>query len=158
MGLFTPLATCGGAASSVLFPMVEQLDSSFALLLIPIGLVIALLPYAAIVVGIRRAGASGEVVLSQRMLKMEGRGAMALPLEEVQDIEVVHEGDRGRLRFTTTRGEIELFDGLFHHELAWLHQTIAAHTDRLRQQLQEIGYDTDVAARPPEAITRLVPS
>ena len=115
------------------------------------------IPYLAILFVIRRAGAPGEVVLSQRMLRMEGRKALELPLEEVQRIQVIAQGDRGRLRFHTTHGELELFDGLFLHELEWLHRTVSEHTERLRLQMQQDGYDTDVVARPPKALTELVP-
>jgi len=125
-------------------------------LLCPAGLA-TLIPYLGIFFVIRRVSAPGEVVLSQRMLRMEGRKALEVPLEEVQRIEMITQGDRGRLRFHTTHGELDLFDGLFLHELEWLHHTVSEHTERLRLQMQQDGYDTDVVARPPKALTELVP-
>ena len=113
-------------------------------------------PYLGIWYAVRRGGVRGEVVISQRMLRMEGRNALEIPLEEVQRIEMITHGDRGRLRFHTTHGEHDLFDGLFLHELEWLHRTVAEHTERLRLQMHQDGYDTGVVARPPEALTKLV--
>ena len=151
-----PLATCSSVLANLLLPLLENIHPSLMVLAVPVMIVMSFAPYFGFFFAIRRASASGEVVLSQRMLKMEGRKAMELPLEEVIDIEMIEDGDRGRLKFLTTHGEIELFDGLFHHELSWLHQAISENTHRLRAQMQEDGHDTDVVAMPPEAITRLI--
>lgn len=122
-----------------------------------VGILLSFAPYLGALFIFLRAGAGGRVVLSQRMLRMKGRKALELPLEEVQRIEIIAGGDRGRLCFHTTRGVIELFDGLFLHELEWLHHTVSRHTDRLRLQMQGEGHDTDVVAHPPAALTKLVP-
>jgi hypothetical protein len=156
MGVLMFTTTCAGIVGSLLMPPLEHLDPRLNILAVPVMLMVSILPYLGVFLTLRRATATGEVVLSQRMLKMEGRGELELPLEEVRDIEVITDGDRGRLRFLTTRGDVELFDGLFLHELRWLHRTIHDHTARLRLQMQAEGHDTDVVARPPEAITRLL--
>jgi hypothetical protein len=148
--------SCAGFFSTLVISLLQEIEPVLAVIALPVLLLLSLAPYVVIFLAIRRASARGSVVLTQRMLKMEGRGALELPLEEVHGIEMITDGDRGSLRFDTARGEITLFDGLFLHELEWLHHTIDAHTQRLREMMQGDGYDTAVAARPPEAITRLL--
>ena len=135
------VTTCGGMFGQGVFTFVTEVYPELLWVALPAFLSIWLLPYIGIFTVMKRAGAPGEVVINQRMRKMEGRGALTLPLEEVRGVEIVHDGDQGRLLFDTTHGEVPLFDGLYHHELAWLHRVVESHSGRLREQMQDDGYD-----------------
>lgn len=153
------LAQFGGC---LIGPLLESSgDIAFAFGLVVIGvLVMGILPYVFFVVGHRRISAAGSVALSQRMLtmKMDRREDVTIPLESVREIEIEADADddQGRLRFQTTQGPIELFDGLFMNELEWLAALIQVHANRQRAHLVQQGHEVDAPARLPDDLIQLV--
>ena len=146
-------------AGCLVGPLIELVSdaSRDAILLVPLlVLFLSLAPYLALLLGHRAISSAGEVILSQKTLRLVGRTTLEVPLESVRDILVVTHAERGLLRLVTTDGEHELFDGLFHNELVWLADLIREHAQRKRLVLTEEGHDVDAVPQVPEALSELV--
>lgn len=129
-----------------------MLEGAAAWGLLSMGLGV-LLPVVVILGGYRLLSAPGRVVLSQQMLKLEGRRSVEIPLESVESLEIVSEGVRGLLRIHTTGGPVDLFDGQFLTELDWLAQLIQHHASRCREGLAH--GELRGALRPPSELIAL---
>ena len=127
--------------------------SGWAWVMIAIAGVI--LPYWAGVRQMHRGGDQGRITLTQQMLRVEGRRGLEVPLDEITDILPVLRRDRGFLRFHTLHGDVDLCDGLFAHELAWVQRVVQYNVEQRRLALTAEGQDVDRVVRAPQALDAL---
>ena len=143
------------AATIGLSILAPEVGSGVAALIAVFSLAAMLGPYIASVVLHRRNSDDSKVTLTPHLLKVEGGSGIEIPLEEVRTIEIIHVRDRGHLRFHTNEGSVDLLDGLFTHELEWVHRVVQHITQQTRAELVAAGQDVDQVARAPAALEAL---